>query len=327
MSALTETAEPTTTAVARPGSTPRRVPGWRRRFARDRVLLLMVLPALVLFLLFHYVPLLGNVIAFQDYVPFIGISASPFVGLANFVTLFHDPAFWRAVGNTLVITALNLLLFFPVPIALAILLDGMFSQRIKKFVQGVMFLPHFISWVVIVTLFTQVLGAAGILNHTLRSHGFAPLDIVGNPSVFKLVLVSQVIWKDAGWACVIFLAALSAIDPERYESSAIDGAGYWRRLWHVTLPGIRPVIMILLILRLGDALSVGFEQVLLQRDGVGPEAGEVLDTYTYFFGVVGGNWSVAAAAGLFKGVIGLVLLLGANKVAHLLGEDGVYTRR
>jgi putative aldouronate transport system permease protein len=323
MATLTETP----VEIHQPASKTKRGPGWRRRFVRDRALLLMVVPALLLFLLFNYLPLLGNVIAFQDYVPFIGISASPFVGIANFVTLFQDPAFWHAVGNTLVITAMNLLLFFPVPIGLAILLDGMFSQRIKKFVQNVMFLPHFISWVVIVTLFTQVLGAAGIVNHTLQSHGFTPLDIVGNPAAFKLVLVSQVIWKDAGWACIIFLAALSGIDPQQYESSAIDGAGYWRRLWHVTLPGIRPVIMILLILRLGDALSVGFEQVLLQRDSVGPEAGDVLDTYSYFFGVVGGNWSVAAAAGLFKGVIGLTLVLGANKVAHLLGEDGVYTRR
>ena len=287
----------------------------------------MAVPALLVFLLFSYVPLLGNVIAFQDYLPFIGISQSPFVGLANFATLFQDPAFWRSVGNTLVITALNLTLFFPVPIALAILLDSMVADRVRKIVQGVVFLPHFISWVVIVTLFTQVLGTAGIVSHTLQDNGFAPLDIIGNPSAFKLVLVSQVIWKDAGWACVIFLAALSAIDPQRYESAAIDGAGYWRRMWHVTLPGIRPTIMILLILRLGDALSVGFEQVLLQRDSVGPEAGDVLDTYTYFFGVVGGNWSVAAAAGLFKGVIGLALVLGANKVAHLLGEEGVYTRR
>jgi putative aldouronate transport system permease protein len=314
------------TSVRRP-VVPHHKSGWRKRLARDRTLLLMVIPALVLFLLFHYVPLLGNVIAFQDYVPFIGINDSPFVGFDNFTTLFNDPAFWRAVGNTLVITALNLVLFFPVPIGLAILLDGMYAHRVKKFVQGVVFLPHFISWVVIVTLFTQVLGAAGILNHTLQANGFAPLDIIGNPDAFRLVLVSQVIWKDAGWACIIFLAALSSIDPQRYESAAIDGAGYWRRLWHVTLPGIRPVIIILLILRLGDALSVGFEQVLLQRNSVGPEAGDVLDTYSYFFGVVGGNWSVAAAAGLFKGVIGLALVLGANKVAHMLGEDGVYTRR
>lgn len=299
---------------------------WFRKLRRDRVLLLMVVPGLLLLILFQYVPLLGNVIAFQDYVPFLGISRAPFVGLANFQALFGDPAFWNAVANTLIIMLLNLLLFFPVPIALSLLLDGLFHDRIKRFVQGVMFLPHFISWVVIVALFTQVLGGAGLINQFLLRNDVEPIHVIGNASVFKLLLVSEVIWKDAGWACIIFLAALAAIDPQLYESAAVDGAGYWRRMVHVTLPGIMPVIVILLILRLGDALTVGFEQVLLQRDGVGPGAGEVLDTYVYFFGVQGGNWSVAAAAGLFKAVVGLFLVLSANKLAHRLGQDGVYRR-
>lgn len=301
--------------------------GWRERLRRDRTLLVMTVPAVVLLAAFAYVPLLGNVIAFQDYLPFIGIADSPFVGLGNFTTLFGDPYFWDAVVNTLVITVLNLALFFPVPILLAILLDSLYHDRVRRFVQSVVFLPHFISWVVIVALFQQVLGGAGIINQFLLDHGMSAISVVGNPDIFKLLLVAEVTWKDAGWACIIFLAALGSIRGELYESAASDGAGYWRRLWHVTLPGLRPVIVLLLILRLGDALSVGFEQVLLQRDSVGPEAGEVLDTFIYFHGVEGGNWGVAAAAGLFKGVIGLALVLGANKIAHSLGEDGVYTRR
>jgi putative aldouronate transport system permease protein len=303
----------------------RRLP-WRQRLRRDRALLLMTLPALLLLILFQYVPLLGNVIAFQDYVPFLGFGEAEFVGLENFRTLFGDPAFWNAVANTLIITLLNLLLFFPVPIALALLLDSLFHERIKKFVQGVMFLPHFISWVVIVTLFTQVLGGAGLINQFLLRHDMEPVQIIGNASVFKLLLVTEVIWKDAGWACIIFLAALAAIDSQLYESAAVDGAGYRQRMFHVTLPGIMPVIIILLILRLGDALTVGFEQVLLQRDSVGPGAAEVLDTYVYYFGVRGGNWSVAAAAGLFKAAVGLFLVLAANKLAHKVGQDGVYKR-
>lgn len=316
--------------TATPSESPpsvRRTQSRRSRLRRDRSLLIMTIPAIVLLAAFAYVPLLGNVIAFQDYLPFIGIADSPFVGLGNFVTLFGDLYFWDAVVNTLIITVLNLVLFFPVPIMLALLFDSLYHDRVRKFVQSVVFLPHFISWVVIVALFQQVLGGAGIVNQFLLQHGMSPLEIVGNPGLFKLLLVAEVTWKDAGWACIIFLAALGSIRGELYESAASDGAGYWRRLWHVTLPGLRPVIVLLLILRLGDALSVGFEQVLLQRDSVGPEAGEVLDTFIYFHGVEGGNWGVAAAAGLFKGVVGLALVLGANKIAHSLGEDGVYTRR
>ncbi|CAM3412528.1 sugar ABC transporter permease [Occultella aeris] len=299
---------------------------WRSRLRRDWVLVAMVAPGLVLLVLFQYVPLLGNVIAFQDYVPFLGFGGSEFVGLENFRTLFADDAFWNSLVNTLLITLLNLALFFPVPIVLALLLDSLFHDRVKKLVQGVMFLPHFISWVVIVALFTQLLGGAGLLNQFLLQQGMDPVQIIGNASIFKLLLVAQVIWKDAGWACIIFLAALASIDTQLYESAAVDGARYWRRLWHVTLPGIMPVIVILLILRLGDALTVGFEQVLLQRDMVGPQAGEVLDTYVYFFGVQGGNWSVAAAAGLLKAVVGLGLVLSANSLAHRFGQEGVYQR-
>ncbi|WP_432120104.1 ABC transporter permease [Streptomyces sp. bgisy032] len=299
----------------------------RKRLVRDRALLLMVLPGLLLFLVFHYLPLLGHVIAFQDYVPFIGIPDSPFVGLQNFETLFADPAFWNAVRNTLVITLLNLVLFFPVPIAIALLLDSLFHERIKGLIRSAMFLPHFISWVVIVALFQQILGDAGVINQFMLDRGWDTIDIIGDESLFKLLLVAEVTWKDAGWASIILTAALASIDSSQYESAAVDGAGYWRRLWHVSLPGLRPVIILLLILRLGDALTVGFEQVLLQRSSVGPEAAEVLDTYIYFFGVENGNWSVAAAAGLFKGIVALFLVLGANKLAHKFGQDGVYTKK
>lgn len=308
--------------------TPRRTERKRPpRFRRDRALLLMVAPGLLLLLAFQYYPLLGNIIAFQDYVPFVGIRDSPFVGLSNFAQIFGDPAFWNAVRNTLIITALNITLFFPIPIATALLLDSIYHERIKGFIRSAMFLPHFISWVVIVSLFQQILGNAGVINQFLLQNGFGTVNIIGNASVFKLLLVAEITWKDAGWASIIFVAALASVDGALYESAAADGAGYWRRLWHISLPGLRPVIILLLILRLGDALSVGFEQVLLQRDSVGPRAGEVLDTYIYYFGVQGGNWSVAAAAGIVKGLVGLGLVLAANKLAHKFGEEGVYTKK
>ncbi|MFJ8862404.1 ABC transporter permease [Streptomyces sp. NPDC102451] len=300
--------------------------GLLRRMRRDRSLLLMVVPGLLLFVLFNYVPLLGNVIAFQNYLPYVGIQDSEFVGFDNFGTLFADPAFWQSMRNTLEITGLQLVLFFPLPIALALLLNSIVGTRIKRLVQTVVYFPHFVSWVIIVALFQQVLGGAGVINQTLRDHGWHAVDIMTNPDTFTFLVTTQTIWKDAGWGTIIFLAALSTIDDQLYESSVVDGAGRWRRLWHITLPGIRPMIVLLLILRLGESLSVGFEQILLQRDAVGPEAGEVLDTYVYFHGVANGDWSVAAAAGLFKGVVGLVLVLAANRAARALGEQGVYSK-
>ncbi len=238
--------------------------------------------------------------------------------------MFHDPAMWHAALNTVEISALQLIFYFPAPLALALLLHSLTGRFVGKFVQSVVYLPHFISWVIVVALFQQVLGGAGVLNGFLGDHGLHTVDIIGNPDLFKPLVVAQVIWKDCGWGSIIFLAALHQVDDQLYESAAIDGAGWWRRFWHVTLPALRPIIALLLILKLGDILSTGFEQMYLQRASVGPQAAEVLDTFVYFTGVANGDWGYAAAAGLFKGVIGAVLIFVANRVAHRLGETGIY---
>ncbi|MFJ8027201.1 ABC transporter permease [Streptomyces sp. NPDC096311] len=283
-----------------------------------------MLPGLAYFLVFHYGALLGNVIAFKDYVPFDGIWGSRWVGLDNFRRMFEDGEFWDAVLNTLWIAVLQITFYFPVPLALALLLHSLTRSSIRRFVQSVAYLPHFISWVIVVALFQQVLGDTGMVNSYLGDAGLHTVDIIGNPEAFKPLVVAQVIWKDAGWGTIIFLAALSQVDEQQYEAAAIDGAGPWRRFWHVTLPAIRAVIVLLLIMRLGDILSVGFEQMLLQRDAVGPQAAEIIDTFVYYQGIVGGDYGFAAAAGLFKGVVGALLVYAANKVAHRLGEQGVY---
>ncbi|APU19486.1 ABC transporter permease [Actinoalloteichus sp. GBA129-24] len=298
----------------------------RRRFRRDWPLLLMVAPTILVLGAFHYLPLLGNVIAFQDYSPFVGILESPFVGFANFERLFGDPDFWRATANTLGITAFQLVFFFPVPIVLALLINSLLSARLKLFIQSVVYLPHFFSWVLVITLFQQMLGGAGVVNNFLRRNDLGVIDLMTNPDTFILLVTAEGIWKDAGWGMIIFLAALSTVNADLYEAAAVDGANRWRRLWHVTLPALVPVIVLLLIMRLGDALSVGFEQFLLQRGAVGVNASEVLDTYVYYEGVVNVDFAYAGAAGLFKGVVGLLLVLGANKAAHLLGQQGVYSR-
>lgn len=287
-------------------------------------MLILVLPGLIALAVFHYVPLLGYVVAFQEYLPFLGVTHSSWVGLANFQAMFADSAFWQAVRNTLEITLLQLVFFFPAPIALALLLNSLMHGRLRRFVQSVVYLPHFIGWVIIVSIFQQVIGGAGVVPRLLGDLGLPSVDLMTSPAAFKWLMTAEVIWKDTGWGTIIYLAALLTIDTSLYEAAAVDGAGRWRRLWHVTLPGIMPITILLLILRLGSALSVGFEQILLQRDGVGPAAGEVLDTYVYYHGIAGGEWGPAAAAGLVKGVVGLALVLGANKLAHVFGQPGVY---
>ncbi|AQZ62338.1 putative transport system integral membrane protein [[Actinomadura] parvosata subsp. kistnae] len=312
---------------ARPAAPPRRAAPKLSRLRRDGLLLLLGVPGLLVILLFHYVPMLGNVIAFKDYQPFLGIWEAPWVGFENFRVIFNgDPAFLNALVNTLVISLVQIVFVFPVPIALALLLNSLAGPRVKRLAQSILYLPHFMSWVVVVAIFQHMLGNAGLLNTFLRGHDLATLPLLGNPDLFLALITSQVIWKDAGWGTIIFLAALSRVDPELYEASAMDGASKTRQLWHVTLPGIRGVIVLMLILKLGDVLTVGFEQIILQQGMVGTEVSEVLDTYVYTYGVVGGNWGVAAAVGLVKGLVGLVLVLGANKVAHLLGERGLYTK-
>ncbi|MEU4272935.1 ABC transporter permease subunit [Streptomyces sp. NPDC026092] len=296
----------------------------RDRLRRDRMLLLLCVPGILYFAVFFYLPLAGNVIAFQDYQTYLGYRQSPFVGWANFIALLEQPEFWSAVWNTLEISFVQLFLYFPAPIALALFLNSLISTRTRRLMQTVVYLPHFLSWVVVVGMFQQVFGGAGTVTSLLNDNGIPVGNIMNNPDTFILLLTSQAVWKDAGWGAIIFLAAMASIDNSLYESAAMDGAGRLRRMWHITLPGIRPVMIMLLILRLGDILSVGFEQMLLQRDAVGAEAAEVLDTYVYFHGVVDGDWGMSTAAGLMKGVIGFILIVLANKLAHRLGEQGVY---
>jgi putative aldouronate transport system permease protein len=292
---------------------------------RDRIMLLLILPGVLYFVLFRYIPLLGNIIAFEDYLPFLGFQDSPFVGFANFQSMIGDGAFWQAVSNTVIIALMQLIFYFPAPICLALLLHGVISTKVRRIIQSVVYLPHFISWVIVVALWQQVLGGSGIFVHTLRDVGLPAINVMTEPGLFKPLVTLQLIWKESGYATIIYLAALLNIDAALYEAAVVDGAGRWQRLLHVTFPGILGVTILLLILRLGLALTSDFQQILLQRNAVGPAAGEVLDTYVYFKGIVGGQWGVTAAAGLIKGIIGTLLVIGANKFAHRMGQEGVYS--
>jgi len=296
---------------------------WRGLW-RDRWMYLLVLPGLLYYVVFQYLPLLGNAVAFLDYSPFLGFRASPWVGLENFRALFTDPDFGVALRNTLVISLLQLVFFFPAPIVLALVLNSILSEPVKRFIQSVVYLPHFLSWVIIIALWQQVLGGDGLVNHLLREGGFGTANIMANPDLFKPLVVLQLMWKETGWGTIIFLAALTKIDVALYEAAVVDGAGPRRRLWDITLPGIMGVVVLLLVIRLGYVLSTGFEQMFLQRNAVGPDASEVLDTFVYFRGIQGGDWGLSAAVDLVKGVVGMVLVLGANRIAKRLSGEGVF---
>jgi putative aldouronate transport system permease protein len=316
------------TSVGRVGAgtaatTARKTSVWQQIW-RDRIMLLMIAPGLVYFVLFHYLPLLGNIIAFQDYLPFLGFQDSPFVGFANFQAMLSDGAFWQAVANTITISLLQIIFYFPAPIALALMLHGIISTSVRRIIQSVVYLPHFISWVIVVSIWQQVLGGSGIFVHTLRDLGLPAINVMTEPSLFKPLVILQLIWKETGWATIIYLAALLNIEQALYEAAVVDGAGRWQRLWNITLPGIMGVTLLLLILRVGAVLTVGFEQILLQRNAVGPAAGEVLDTYVYFKGIVGGQWGITAAANLIKGLLGTILVISANKLARRAGQDGLF---
>jgi len=295
------------------------------RLRRDYPVLLLAIPGLLVLLAFQYYPLWGNVIAFQDYQPFLGTAKSLWSGFENFSIIFNgDPEFLNAVRNTLILTAIQTVIVFPAPIVVALVLHSLLSNKLRQIVQTIIYLPHFMSWVIVVAVFQQVLGGTGMINNWLRGHGYDPIHVIGNVEAFRALLTSQVLWKDTGWATILFLAVLSQIDRGLYEASAVDGAGRWRQTWHVTLPGLKPIIVLLLILKLGDSLTVGFEQIVLQQQAVGVDASEVLDTYVYNNGILGGNWGVAAAVGLVKSAVALALVLSANKIAHRFGEEGVY---
>ncbi|MBV8083873.1 MAG: sugar ABC transporter permease [Chloroflexi bacterium] len=291
-----------------------------QRVWHDRVLLLMFLPCLLYLMVFQIVPDLGDIIAFENYLPFIGFIHSQWVGLENFRYLLVDNSLMQAAKNTGELWLLQTLFYFPAPIFLALLLNGLVDNKLRRAIQSVVTLPHFLAWTVIVTLYNQVFGRLGTLNHLLGlTNSLHPLDIVTNPSIFKLMMTAQLIWKETGWGTIIYLAALLMIDVQLYEAAAVDGAGWWRRLWHVTMPGLIFIISLFLILQIGQITTTGGEQVLLQRDAVGSRAADTLYTYTYFHGIFGGAWSISTAAGLMNGLFSLLIIIGSYRLARRYG--------
>ncbi|SIR35529.1 carbohydrate ABC transporter membrane protein 1, CUT1 family [Domibacillus enclensis] len=293
--------------------------------ARNKYLYLMILPGLLYFLIFKYVPMAGIIIAFQDYQPFLGIAGSEWAGLKHFERLFTEPTFFMLLKNTLIFFALNLFIFFPIPIIVALMLNEVRMKAFKGAVQTIIYIPHFMSWVIIVSIFYVFLTVdGGIVNEVIARMGGEKVDFLTSPDWTRTLYITQVIWKEMGWSTIIYLAAVTAVDPQLYEAAKIDGANRLRQIWHVTLPAIRPVIIILLILKIGQTLDLGFEHVYLLLNSLNREVAEIFDTYVYTAGLKNGQLSYSTAVGVFKGLVGLVLVIGANKLAKKFGEDGLY---
>lgn len=302
-----------------------------RAIWRERLMYIFILPGVIYYLTFIYLPLLGNIIAFQDwspyrastYGPFLGFLSGPWIGFENFIKMFSDPDFRIALTNTIQIEVLRLIFAFPAPLLLALLLNSMVSEKLKRTMQTIVYLPHFLSWVIVISIWRQVFGGAGVVNDILYNAGMEPINIMNNPDTFIGLVISQGIWKEAGWGTIIFLAALTKVELHLYEAAVVDGAGGWRRLIDVTLPAIKPVVILLLILTMGNMFTVGFEQFYLQRQAVGKDASEVLDTFSYFRGIQAGDYGFATAVDLVKSFVGFFLIISANWLAKRFGGEGI----
>ncbi|THF84516.1 ABC transporter permease [Cohnella fermenti] len=297
----------------------------RGRLRRGLPLYALILPGALYFLLFRYLPMGGIAIAFQNYDPFEGFLHSPWVGLEHFRRLFGDSDFWLLLRNTLFLSMLNLFVFFPAPILLALLLNEARIRLFRRAVQTVTYLPHFLSWVVVVGISVLLFSTQdGAINEWLVSHGKERIGLLTDPAYFRPLYVLLNVWKESGWSAIIFLAALASVDPTLYEAAVMDGANRWKSMLHVSLPALRGVIVVLFILRLGQTMETGFEQVLLMQNTMNLDVSDVFDTYVYRNGILIGEYSYTTAVGLFKSAIGLVLIVAANTWAKRKGEEGVY---
>lgn len=294
-------------------------------FGRYRELYLMLVPGILFFLVFRYGPMLGLTLAFKEFQPFLGLWKSPWVKWEQFERLLTDPVFPLLFRNTLIIGLYNISFIFPVTIVFALMLNESASGWIRRGAQTLTYIPHFMSWVVVVgisyVLFTT---EGGVVNNILAGLGLEKVNFLLSEEWFRPMIVAQILWRDGGWGTILILAALAGIDLQLYEAAQMDGAGRLQRLVSITLPGIRSTIVIILILRLGAFLDTGFDQIYNMLNAMNRNVGEVFDTYVYTSGLEQGQYSYATAVGLFKSVIGFVLVLVSNTVSRRLGEEGVF---
>ncbi|MDE5599014.1 MAG: ABC transporter permease subunit [Lachnospiraceae bacterium] len=297
-----------------------------RYMLQHRWLYFMLIPGALYFILFRYIPMGGLIIAFKEYSPFKGMWGSPWVGFNQFIKFFTANDFSRLLTNTLGISLLQLVLYFPAPIILSLFLNEVRHSGYKRVVQTLVYIPHFVSWVIVASLTYQLFNVSdGVFNVIYKAiSGGQTFDILSKPSAFWGLIVGQDIWRETGYGTIVFLAALAGVDQELYEAARVDGAGRWRLMWHITLPAIRGTIIMMLILRVGGIMNTGYEQIFLMRNDLNLAKAEVFDTYIFTKGIKSGQYSFTAAAGMFKSVVGMVLVLLSDRIAKLFGESGLY---
>jgi putative aldouronate transport system permease protein len=296
-----------------------------RDIRRDRWLYIFLILPVAFYIIFKYVPMYGAIIAFKDFKIGLGIMGSKWVGLQQFNRLFRSPDFFKILRNTLLLNIYALVFGFPVPIILAILLNEVRSSLFKRVNQSILYLPHFISWVVLAGIFIQMLSpSTGVVNLILKALGVTPIYFMASKLWWPIMFVISGIWQGAGWGSIIYLAAVSAIDPELYEAARIDGAGKLGQIWHITLPGIKATVAIMLILRMGGMMDVGFEHIYNLQNSAVNDVADVISTYVYRAGIRGGQYSYTTAVGLFQSVISLVLVVGTNKITRMMGENSLW---
>lgn len=289
----------------------------RRKLKQNLPLLVMFVPVIAFYLIFKYAPMVGVIVAFKSYNFADGIFGSPWVGLKNFHILFSNPKSLLIIRNTLVLSLMSIFIGFPFPIMLAIMLNEVKKIWFKKTVQTLVFLPHFLSWVIVggmvVTIFSQ---ESGVINHWIQQWTGSAFPFLYNEASWMFIFVGSGIWKEAGFSAIVYLAALSSIDTSLYEAASIDGAGKWKQMWHITLPGIAPTIVLMLILSMGKVMEVGFDHVYTLQNSVVSNVSEVISTYIYTIGLQKGQFSLTSAMGLFESVVGFILVITANTIAR-----------
>ncbi|WP_240762086.1 ABC transporter permease [Paenibacillus thalictri] len=284
--------------------------------ARYKMMYVLLIPGLLYFSLFKYVPMAGIVIAFKDYNLSVGIWDSPWAGLKNFKDFIYGVYFWDIMSNTVLISLYKLVYGFPAPIVLALLLNEVRVNWFKRFVQTITYMPHFLSWVIVYGLLVALLAPGeGFINLLFKQYGMEPVAFLTEPAYARFLLVASDVWKEIGWGAILYLAALAGIDPSLYEAARMDGASKWRQLWHVTLPGIRTVMIMLLIMKLSHILDAGFDQIYMMENAFNTDKVDIIDTWVYREGLERLKVGLATAVGLFKAVIGFILVVMANKLA------------
>ena len=292
---------------------------------RKKYLYILLIPCVVYFIVFHYIPMYGIIIAFKDFDFSKGIIGSPWIGFENFKYMFRLDDFYSVFKNSISLSLLRLIFGFPMPVLLALMINEISHLRMKKTIQTLIYLPHFISWIVIGGILVNFLSPSwGVVNEIIKSLGMEPIFFMAKPNLFRPIVILSSIWKEAGWGTILYLAAITSINPELYEAAVIDGANRFQRLISITFPSILGTVLTLFILRTGTIMNNGFEQILVLQNSQNLQVSEVFETYTYRNGIIGGRFSFATTVGLFTSVIGMVMIVLTNKLSKIFGEEGIW---